>query len=119
METEITERRKAIEQLINEYGLNGKARELHGLAGWYQERGSTILTDYYLYAYRCFADFLSVVRDECTTLEDIEEVLDCMMLDSKTDFERFQEKDLMRFAEFATIKYETLKEISSHIERNK
>ena len=104
-----------IDELINELGLCDKCREIAYKADWYNDMKSPSLSEYYRYAHRTVCDFIDSVRAECSTLEDIFELIELKQLVCRNDYVYYKSEGFMHFAELAMVANSTLSWFKYHI----
>lgn len=99
--------------------LTDKARELAAEADWYASNHTPSLSELCRYAQRTVHEVIDLVRDECKTLDDVDELLDLLRYDAWNMYKFYQEEHFDHLAELAITRKITLGDIVSDIERNK
>ena len=99
--------------------LTDKARELADEADWYASNHTPSLSELCRYAQRTVHEVIVRMRDECKTLDDVDELLDALRLDALDEYQFYQAEHFDHLAELVMISYTTLGDIVSDIERNK
>lgn len=99
--------------------LTDKARVLSVKADWYASNHTPSLSELCRSAQRTVHEVIDLVRDECKTLDDVDELLDTLRYDAWNMYKFYQDERFDHFAELAMMKYITLGDIVSDIERSK
>ena len=99
--------------------LTDKARELADEADWYASNHTPSLSELCRYAQRTVHEVIVRMRDECKTLDDVDELLDMLRYDAWNKYKFYQEEHFDHFAELAMTRNIVLGDIVSDIERNK
>lgn len=99
--------------------LTDKARELAAEADWYASNHTSSLSELCRYAQRTVHNVIDLLRDECKTFDEVDELLDMLRYDAWNMYKLYQAEHFDHLAELAMTRLNTLVDIVSDIERNK
>lgn len=95
------------------------ANELSTDADWYETRHASSLAEQCRYCERGVLDIIELVRIECDTPDDVDELLDSFKNDAWSTFKFLQPEHLDHLAELVMVQYIVCCELIAAVERNK